>query len=49
MKSLMIWEIACMIYAKILRDLLVEAVDNPDREWDNVVLRVVDSIFDYQG
>lgn len=47
MKFMIIWQIAGMIYSKILRDLLVKAVSDPDEEWDDVVLKIVDDIFNY--
>jgi hypothetical protein len=36
-----------MLYKSFLRDLLVSAVDDPDKEWDNVVLDVCDKLFGY--
>ena len=37
-----------MAYKLILRDLLKAAIDNPDTEWDEWVLKVCDSIFGYE-
>jgi len=34
-------------YKMILRDLLLSAIDDPNQEWDNVVLDILDKIFDY--
>lgn len=36
-----------MAYKLILRDLLVGAIDNPDSEWDDMVLRAMDALFEY--
>jgi len=49
MRSMIIWEIASMVYARLLRDLIVKAINDPDSDWDDVLLRIVDSIFDYGG
>jgi len=48
MKSVIIWQIACMIYEKILRKLLKDAVNDPAVEWDDLILRIVDNIFEYE-
>jgi len=34
-------------YKMILRDLLLSAIDDPDQEWDDVVLDICDKIFGY--
>jgi len=34
-------------YKMILRDLLVAAIEDPDQEWDDIVLDILDKIFDY--
>jgi len=34
-------------YRTILRGLLKAAIDDPDQEWDEFALKIVDSIFDY--
>ena len=43
-----IFSLMKMAYKMILRDLLVSAIDDPNQEWDNVVLDITDKIFDYQ-
>lgn len=47
MKNMVIWQIACVLYAKVLRHLLVKTIEDPDTEWDDVILRITDSIFDF--
>ena len=42
-----LWKLAKLAYATVLRDLLVKAIDDPEKEWDDAVLRVLDSIFEY--
>ena len=34
-------------YRMILRDLLVSAIEDPNTEWDDVVLDICDKIFSY--
>jgi len=34
-------------YRMILRDLLLSAIEDPDQEWDDIVLEICDKIFDY--
>jgi len=38
-----------LIYKTILRDLVFKAIDNPDSEIDDFVLKLLDKIFDYNG
>lgn len=47
MKFMAIWEIAKMAYSVILRDLLKKAIDDPNTEWDDIVLGICDKIFEY--
>jgi len=42
-----IYSVACMAYRMILRPLLKEAIDNPDKEWDDMVVKITDAIFNY--
>lgn len=44
-----LWTLAKLAYATVLRGLLVKAIDDPDKEWDDAVLRVLDVIFEYDG
>ena len=47
MKIAAIYRLACMAYASILRDLLKKAIDDPENDWDDAVLHVLDNLFDY--
>lgn len=40
-----LFKLATMAYKLILRDVLVKAIEDPDSDWDDTVLRIVDSIF----
>ena len=37
-----------MAYSSFLRGLLKAAIDDPDDDWDNVVLDTLDGIFGYE-
>lgn len=43
-----VWTLAQMAYRVVLRDLLQAAIDDPDQEWDNIVLDICDKIFGYE-
>ena len=47
MKYLAIFNILQMVYGQILRPLLMKAINDPNEEWDDVVLAMVDRLFDY--
>ena len=49
MKYEIIYRLVCMAYAEILRELLKKAIDNPNEEWDDIVLDMLDKLFNYQG
>jgi len=38
-----------MAYKTLLRPLVVKAVNDPDADWDDVLMGVIDRIFDYDG
>ena len=42
-----LYQLACMAYRMILRSLLLKAVDDPDEQWDDILLSIVDKIFNY--
>jgi len=42
-----VYGIIKMVYAQILRDLVFRAIDNPDSEIDEFVLRMLDNLFEY--
>jgi len=48
MKASAILAIVSMAYKLILRDLLVKAISDPNEEWDDIVLSICDSIFNYK-
>lgn len=35
-------------YRYLLRPLVKKAIDNPDEEWDDAVMEILDRLFDYQ-
>ena len=37
--------VADMLYSSIFRDLLLKAIDDPDQEWDDDVMRFCDAFF----
>jgi len=43
-----IWTIVKMSYKIILRPLLVKAIDDPDSEVDDFILRLLDNLFEYE-
>lgn len=47
MKYLAIFNILTMVYGQILRPLLKKAIDDPETEWDDLVLSMVDRLFNY--
>jgi len=44
-----IWRIIKLVYASILRKLVVKAIDDPDSEIDDLALEILDRIFEYDG
>ncbi len=38
-----------MVYRTILRDLGAKAIDNPDSDVDEFVMKMLDRLFDYTG
>ena len=49
MKAEAILTLARMAYRTILRDLLVKAIDDPEKEWDDLVLKMLDALFGFEG
>ena len=47
MKLFAINKLLCMAYQEILRDLLLQAIDDPDEEWDDMVIQSLDRLFNY--
>ena len=46
-KTPAIFGLVKIAYRMILRDLLLSAIEDPDTEWDDIVLDICDKIFDY--
>lgn len=40
-------KIADTLYRMILRRVLYKAIDNPDKEWDDVAMNMCDAVFGY--
>ena len=49
MKITAILTLLRMAYKLILRDLLKSAIDDPNSEWDDMVLKALDAMFSYAG
>ena len=48
MKSAIIYELIQRLYAGILRDIIVKAVDDPDSEWDEFGMNILDKLMGYE-
>ena len=46
MKAL--YAILCFAYKSVLRDLVLKAIDDPDSEVDDLILEILDRLFDYK-
>lgn len=42
-----VFSVIKLLYSTVLRPLLVNAVNDPDAEWDDFILAMVDRVFDY--
>ena len=45
----MLYKALCMVYASALRQLVLKAIDDPDSEVDEIAMKVMDSLFNYEG
>lgn len=45
----MLYGVVCQAYRMGLRDLVVKSIDDPDTDWDNVAVSILDKIFGYEG
>lgn len=45
----MIYRIICQVYRDAMRPILFKAVDNPDEAWDDILMRMIDGMFNYRG
>ena len=43
-----VWRVARMAYNLVLRKLLLEAIEDPEEIWDDMVLAISDSIFNIE-
>lgn len=43
-----VYLVACILYREVFRPLLVKAISDPNEDWDDFVLKVCDSVFNYQ-
>jgi hypothetical protein len=48
MQIAVIYKILCMIYAQLLRPLIKKAVDDPNEQWDDMLMEIIDKLFDYK-
>ncbi len=44
-----LYKLLCMAYAQILRDLVKKAIDDPNTDWDDTVMMILDRLFNYEG
>jgi hypothetical protein len=42
-----LYRVACFAYSAILRSVLQKAIDDPEEEWDELIIEICDRIFDY--
>ena len=44
-----LYRLLCMAYAQILRELVQKAIEDPNSDWDDTVITILDKLFDYKG
>ncbi len=44
-----LYSLVCKAYKEILRDLLLKAIDDPNETWDDIVINMLDRLFDYKA
>ena len=47
MKATILFNILKLIYPRYIRPVLSKAIDDPDSEWDEILMGIVDRIFLY--
>jgi len=47
-KYFVVFELLNMAYSKILRSLVLKAIDDPDSEIDELVMSILDRLFNYK-
>lgn len=45
----MLYGMVCYAYKNGIRDLVQKAIDDPDTDWDDIALGILDKIFNYEG
>ena len=45
MKAIMILKMVGILYRNGLREILIKLVDDPEKEWDNTAIKVLDELF----
>jgi len=43
-----LYNLICLTYASLIRPLLKRAVDNPDEDWDDILMQLVDGLFNFK-
>lgn len=49
MKTNIVLEVLGVVYSKVIRDLLVKAINDPDKTWDDTLIALLDRVFGYTG
>ena len=44
----LIYGVVKILYAKFFRKVLFDAIDDPDKNWDEVAMAMVDALFKYK-
>lgn len=44
-----VYNVLCMVYRQVLRPVLLKAIDDPNQTWDDVLMTMVDGLFNYKG
>lgn len=48
MKYMLLYKVVCYAYGVLLRPVLLKAIDDPNQEWDDALMKAADALFDYQ-
>lgn len=40
--------VLCFAYKTVIRPILLKAIDDPNSDWDDITMDVIDSIFNYK-
>ena len=44
-----VFTVLSSVYALVIRPVLKQAINDPNQEWDEMVMRMVDALFGYTG